>query len=113
MVNWQTASEYELKQIQVISSFMSHRANLVQYMFHPEKPNLNYPPEKIISKSIGFCTSDKVLLRVALQLWCEYGQISIPELFCLDAEVFLRVLKAIESLGPKPCNKFQKLMAVE
>jgi len=113
MVNWQSASEEELKQFQVISSFLSHRGSLIQYLFHPEKPNLNASPDKIISKAVGLCTSDKVLLRVALQLWCEYGQISIAELFCLDAEVFLRVLKAIESLGPKPCNSFQKLVAIK
>jgi hypothetical protein len=113
MFNWQSASEQELKQFQVISSFLSHRVNLIQYLFHSDIPKLNSSPEKIISKAKGLCTSDKVLLRVALQLWCEHGQISIPELFCLDADVFLRVLKAIESLGPKPCNSLQKLMAVE
>ncbi len=70
---------------------------------------LNSSPDKIIANSDGFCNSDKILIRVALQLWCDYGQISLTDLFCLDGEVFLKVLKAIECLGPKPCQWYSIL----
>ncbi len=49
MVNWQAASEYELKQYQAIHSFLSHRVNLIHYLFHTERPILNYSPDKIIT----------------------------------------------------------------
>ena len=112
MVNWQAASEYELKQYQAIHSFLSHRVNIIHYLFHNERPILNNFPDKIITDSEGFCSSDKVLIRVALQLWCDYGQIGLYELFCLDGEVFLKVLKAIEDLGPKPSSWYSQLMSI-
>ena len=111
MVNWQTASKYELKQYQTISSFLSHRVNLIHYLFNTERPMLSNSPDKIITDSDSLCTSDKILIRVALQLWCDYGKIGITELFCLDAEVFLKVLKAIEDLGPKPSSLSSTLIS--
>lgn len=112
MLNWRAASEYELKQYQSIHSFLSHRTHLVHYLFHQELPILNHPPDKVITDSEDFCTSDKILIRVALQLWCDHGKICITELFCLDGEVFLKVLNAIEDLGPKPCSWHSKLISI-
>lgn len=112
MVNWQAASEYELKQHQAIHSFLSHRVHLIHYLFHNERPTLNDSPDKIITNSEGFCTSDKILIRVALQLWCDYGKTCITDLFYLDGEVFLKVLRAIEDLGPKPCSWHSKLISI-
>ncbi len=109
MTNWQTASEYELKQYEAISSFLNGRKQLLRYLFHNREPRLNSSPKQIISGARGFCTSDKILIRVALQLWCEYGQIGLQELFYLDGEVFLKVLRALESLGPKPSSLYNLL----
>lgn len=109
MVNWQTASEYELRQYEAISFFLTDRKHLLQYLFHDEHPRLKSPPKQVLAGAAGFCASDKILIRVALQLWCEYGQIGLQELFCLDGEVFLKVLRAIERLGPKPSPWYQLL----
>ena len=108
-MNWETASESDLHRLEVIKSFLSHQPHLLRYLFQPERPALHSSPEVLLANSSGFCTADKILIRVALQLWCEYGELNLTELFCLDGEVFLKVLEAIKRLGPKPSPWYQIL----
>lgn len=113
MLNWKTANECDLRRLQALSLFLSPRPHLFQYLFQRERPLLNDSPDKLIEAAGGFCSSDKVLIRVALQLWCEYGQMGISELFCLDGDVFLNVLEALKMLGPKTGPWDQILTFVE
>lgn len=110
MLNWKGSSEYEEIQFQAISGFLSHRPQLIGFLFNPCYPKLIFSPEKIVENSIGFCCSDQILVRLALHLWCNYGFISAYELFKLDSEVFDRALEAIKILGPKPSTRYHELM---
>ena len=110
MQNWKEASDFEKIQFQAILGFLSHRPQLITFLFSPLHPRLREAPEKIVFNSGDFCSSDQILVRLALNLWCNHGPISVHELFGLDSEVFANALNAIKILGPKPCNRFNELI---
>lgn len=64
MLNWQNATSlYELKQLEAISSFLTHRKNLIQFLFHPEILKLNLSPEKILAQSQGLWIYGVILVK--------------------------------------------------
>jgi hypothetical protein len=112
MNSWQHASETEKMQFEAISTFLIHRPELISFLFDTGEAKLDSGPDKIISRSRGLCYSDQVLVRLAMDLWCDHGQISVHELFSLDFNIFESALSAIKMLGPKPSRLYEVLMAV-
>lgn len=105
MHTWNEASSFETVHFEVISDFLSHRPQLIEFLFHPTQPRLMGDPEEIILESGGFCTSDQILIKLAIHLWSYHGSIKVHDLFYLDATVFTKVLNAIKALGPKTHEK--------
>ena len=53
MVSWENASSFEKKQLEVISRFLSHRPNLVKFLFEATRPRLTSSPESTCASIDG------------------------------------------------------------
>lgn len=112
MKSWQGASEHEVYLFETISQFLLHRSDLIDFLFHSNQPRLRGSPEILLDQSLGLCSSDQFLVRLAVHLWSGGGEISLSDLFKIDAETFLKVLGCLEALGPKQNKRFDMIMAL-
>jgi len=54
---------------------------------------LAHPCKKIKQLSRSFCTSDELLIRIALDIWCDSGAINFNEIYQkLDEKNFVNVV---------------------
>ncbi len=95
---WNTACLSEKKQFDAISLILSQSPHLLSFLFDPNQPQLKDSPDRLLLAARGLCSSEYLLLRLALDLWCEQGQVKIHELFNLEPEVFAVILQALKGL---------------
>lgn len=79
---------------------MSQSPQLLKFLFHPEIPQLRLPPEELLREALGFSSGDLILVRIAIDLWCEQGNLPLHQVFGLDSLNFKLTLQALEVLGP-------------
>lgn len=96
MHKWTRASQFEKLQFQSISLFL--RPDLVIFLFNLSEPKLNASPEETLVLAKGFCYTDRILIKLAVDIWCGFGGVSIMELLDLDPEVFNLVLRSLSML---------------
>jgi hypothetical protein len=98
---WINARESEVRLFQAIQKITSHNKTLLNLLFdnRSERLELRYSPDKIMSQARGLCSSDYILIKLCLDLWCEHGKIAVHELFNLDRDLIPNTLQAIEELA--------------
>jgi hypothetical protein len=102
MKSWTSASTSEMKQFEAIAIFLKDSPRLLEFLFDPDSPRLNGSPEDLLDAARGFCSGDYLLVRLALELWCCEGFVSVHELLDAEPEVLALVLQAFRHLAPKP-----------
>ncbi|MGK5086132.1 hypothetical protein WDW86_01105 [Bdellovibrionota bacterium FG-2] len=66
------------------------------FFFSPKNPQLRLPPEQLLSEAACFSHEERILIQIALDLWCEQGNAKISDcLEILDDDAFLRVISAL------------------
>ena len=95
---WRDVGQFERKQFEAISLIFSGRADLLSWLFDPKKPRLRFPADEILVRARGFSSGEQLLIKFAVDLWCEQGDFRSHELQSLDTNSVLRVLKAVEYL---------------
>jgi hypothetical protein len=101
MVCWKDACTSEKLQFQAISKLMELRPHLLDFLFSIEEPRLSAPPDTLLQQAMGLCSSDYLLVRLGVELWCGQAQVAIYELYDLEPELFACALQAIDILAPK------------
>ncbi len=97
---WKEARASEQRQFDAISILTRQSPYLMNFLFHPTNPKLRLPPEELLRTAQGFSSGDYVLVKLAIDLWCEQGQVFVHELFNLDPVNFNLALKALHGLQP-------------
>jgi hypothetical protein len=100
MKSWVSADKSELVLFAAIALFL--RSELLEFIFDPREPRLRLPPEELQCRSRSLCSSDRALIKLAVDIWCGVGGISVYDWFDLDRELFKRVIQSLSSLGSKP-----------
>ena len=68
----------------------------IYFFFSPNKPELRLPPEELLYESACYSHGERVLIQIALDLWCEKGNAKLTDLIeILDDDTFLRVIAAL------------------
>jgi hypothetical protein len=101
MVCWKNARASEKLQFQAISKLMELRPHLLDFLFDPEAPKLSASPDRILHEAMGLCSSDYILVRLGVDLWCGEAQVNVYELYDLEPELFVCALQAMAILAPK------------
>jgi len=81
MNNWMNATESDRDLMYAASLIFDKRPELYKFFFHPDKPQLRYPCAKIKQLAKSMCSSDELLVRIALDVWCGNGGISFNEIY--------------------------------
>ena len=93
--NWKDACKGDLKRAHAISVLMEKHPDLMRWLFKDDKPELKTSPEEMLRRAGAFSTGERILIRVALDLWSGDGNTKVMELDRLDPGNFENALHAI------------------
>lgn len=106
--NWQYASYNDQLRLTAILMLMQHHPKLIRELFDPKRPRLRAAPHTL--KRNSFSHGEKLLIKIALDLWNESGQAKLVELMdTLDPSNFQALIQAFEFIrnpGPIPTELF-------
>jgi|GEM_PF-6834089 len=66
---------------------------LLIFLFDQNSPRLKAPTSVLLKQARVFASGDNILVRVALDIWCDQSKTAVHELFNLVSHVFMRVLE--------------------
>lgn len=93
---WTNASNNDLQAYEAISRVFFKYPYLLSNFFDEKKPKLKLPPEKMLMQIQNFSSGERVLIKVALDIWSGSGNATVWELIeVLDRENFFHVLNAL------------------
>ena len=100
MFCWKFVSASQHRRIEAISLLLSNDYPLLEFLFEQDQPQLRAAPEELMSNSWPFSAGEMLLVRLALDLWNESGDVRICEaLERLDGIRFQNLLLSLEYLG--------------
>jgi hypothetical protein len=100
MFEWKEISSDEERLVEAISIALGRHRYLMGFLFEKKRPRLKDEPQELIAKARGFSRGERLLIRVALDLWCSSGDVRVLELLgSLDDENFENVILAFVFLG--------------
>jgi hypothetical protein len=99
---WREALVSEQELLIAIKRLLSRHPDLISFVFDKHRPKLRCEPEILLQQSGAFCSGEKILIRVALDLWNSSGDARLPDIMeRLDEGNFHNVIAALRYLGPK------------
>jgi hypothetical protein len=93
---WSVAGAGEKRQFEAIRILMAGSPQLVEFLFDPGLPRLRQSPEQIVRNARGLSSGEYILVKLAVDIWCEQGQLLVSQLFELDSDNFNRALRALK-----------------
>lgn len=114
MTSWKNASSRELKLYQAIRILFLKHSYLLEFLFQKELPLLRKSSELLIQEAQAFSSGEKLLVRIALDLWNEEGDVFFWELFAvLDpiniSNLVLSIQYLNNNVGQSLLERFRQL----
>ncbi len=94
METWKGASQSDRKRYAVIAGALERQPALLRLLFRADRPELSSPPEEISSHVGAFSSGEKILVRVALDIWSGSGDVLLMDLCRLDPQNFRNAITA-------------------
>ena len=99
MLNWQGARRHERRMLEVLNLIFRNHPELLAFLFEPGQPRLRQAPEILLVEAGVYSSGEKVLLRVALDLWNGSGHAQLWDLIeGLDLASYRQVLVGLRHL---------------
>lgn len=110
MLNWMKLGRAESRMMGSLNLIMGDHSKLLEFLFESERPRLKQEPEVLLKLASGFSRGEQILVRVALELWCGAGGVSLWQIIehLDDPNYFntlagLRYLREVSDDGPEIC----------
>jgi hypothetical protein len=92
METWTNVCAGDRRRFNAIHQFLKPHPKLVDFLFRSDKPELHSSPDVLRKAAKGFSTGERILIRVALDIWSDSGDAKISDLDHLDPDSFKNVL---------------------
>lgn len=94
-----TVSEGDWKRLEIIKGIFVQDPEMVGWLFRSNKPEIFADPETVMKEAGAFSSGQKILIQVALAVWCWYECANIVDI-CrrLDGKNFQAVMNAMIEL---------------
>lgn len=94
-MNWTNASEGDLQRLKACSIVLKNFPNLLSFMFHKTKPELSYPPLRLMKEIGCFSGGEQVLIRLAMDIWGDEGKLNVMQLMRLDRRNYANAVEGL------------------
>lgn len=101
MLDWQGAGRHERRMQEVLNLIFQNHPQFLEFLFDRERARLRLEPEELLMEAGAFSTGERILIRVALDLWSGKGDVHLWDLVeRLDDENYQNVLAGLRHLRP-------------
>jgi hypothetical protein len=102
---WKNAYPDDLERLRLTSYLLNRYPKLIEFLFHPEKPELSSSPEELKKKTSAFSSGEELLVRISLDIWSSSGRATLIEIMeKLDDRNFENMLKVFRMTWKKPAT---------
>jgi hypothetical protein len=98
MQYWANASRSDQKLFRIVASVAGDHPGLLDFLFDSTLPRLRQPADELMKAARGFPSGERLIVKLAIDLWCEQGQIFVHELLILEDPLFSKALSALREL---------------
>lgn len=96
MISWDKADKGDLKRLEIVKIALSHHPKLIEFVFHPAKPELRIDPDAMLKELGVLSGGERILVRFAMDIWCSSGRCQVGDfIYCLDSQNFAVVVDAL------------------
>lgn len=95
-MKWINSTHSDGRRALRICQMVEQNPKLAPWIFHPTKPELRADPDVLLTEG-GLSSGERVLVRVALDLWSDAGATPLMDLARLDPDNLNRVFEALTS----------------
>ena len=105
MLNWHKPGRAERRMMESLNIIFTGHSKLLEFLFEPDRPKLRQEPEILLRHAAGFSGGERILLRIALDLWCGAGGVSLWHLIeHLDDDSYTNTLVGLRHLREIPVD---------
>jgi hypothetical protein len=105
VLNWDKAGRAERRMMESLNLMFSGHGKLLEFLFEPDRPKLRQEPEILLSLAGGYSSGERILIRVALDIWCGAGEVRLWDIIeKLDDECYAQVLRGLGHLKEIPSD---------
>ena len=99
MLDWQEEGRHQRRMGEVLELIFVSHPRLLELLFYRDRARLRQPPMVLLGLANGLSTEERVLIRVALDLWCSSGQVQLWDIVeRLDDDSYHSVLAGLRHL---------------
>ena len=96
MESWQKATKSDRHMYQAIGLVFRNHPELLEFFFEAREPRVRFVSEEMLREAAGFSSGERILIRVALDMWSGSGNAKIWQMLeTLDHNNFHNCLKAL------------------
>lgn len=96
MLNWENVGRHQKKMMEALNIIFKGHDKLVKFLFEDGRPRLRQEAELLLKAASGFSSGERLLIRVAIDLWNGEAGVRLWELLeRLDEENFEQVFKGL------------------
>ena len=98
MTVWKNASQGDKRLLHAISILLKNYPYLLDFVFDPHEPELSQSSDRLRREAGALSSGESLLVRLAMDLWNESGDVKFTELDRLDSSNFENVMTAVRYL---------------
>jgi hypothetical protein len=99
MLHWKNPGRGGQRMMEVMNHIFRHHPQLLEFLFDQESPQLRKGAEWLMREAGAFCTGEKILIRIALNLWNGYGSVCLWDVIeKLDQQNYQQVIRGLRHL---------------
>ena len=101
-IKWKHQWLWEQELLEAMKVLFAKHPDLFRFVFDLKNPALRFTPEKLIENSYGLSSVERLLVRIALDIWNGSGSVELCDLLDhLDFENYNAVLTSLAQLAPR------------
>ena len=106
-LQWKRPWQWELDLLKAMEVLFEKNPELLSYIFDKNEARLRLTPDRLIEESYSLRCEQRLLIRIALDLWNGTGAVAFCSLIDhLDHDSFQCVLSALRLLGPRRTSPY-------
>lgn len=99
MLDWPGAGRHDRRMLETLNLIFRRHSGLLAFLFEPQCPRLRQEPAYLLTAAGAFSSGERVLVRIALDLWNSSGSVRLWDLIeTLDEQTYHDVLAGLGHL---------------
>lgn len=99
MLRWKNPGRGGQRLMEVMNLIFQNHPQILEFLFELDRPKLRHEADRLMREAGVFSTGEKILIRIALNLWNGYGSVCLWDVIeRLDQDNYQQVVLGLQHL---------------